>query len=139
MANNNSLGRLLFRCFSSFLDLRVLYNDIKNNPEAKKTSTVLGKKAILYWVGFILTLALGGGLIFWGSTMLNSALAIFGIVIMVAGIGTAFYALMFFIISLNATIKQLCLNRKATGWVALSLLILTIVAVVVALLLILAR
>ena len=32
----NSIGWLLFRCFSVFIDLRSLYEDIKKNPEAKK-------------------------------------------------------------------------------------------------------
>lgn len=136
---NNSLGKILFHGFSTFLDLRTLYNDIKNNPEAKKTSTVLGKKAIGFWIGFILSLAAGGGLIFWGISMFQSIYIIFGIILLVAGVSIAGYSLLFLVVSINATIKQLCLNRKVVGWVALSLHIITIIAIGVGILFIISK
>ena len=124
----NSIGWLLFRCFSVFIDLRSLYEDIKKNPEAKKISTVMGKKALVYWAVSLVCILLTGGLVIWGSSMLKTALIVFGIIIIIAAVILAIYAVGYFLISLNATIKQLCLNHRAIGWIVLSLLILTLAA-----------
>ncbi len=131
MANNKGIFSLIFKIFDKFVDIRVAYNDIKSNPEAKKTSTVLAKRSILYSIIGAVVFAISFALIFWGFSLVNNASVFFGIVLIILGISMIFYPLACYILSLNLVIKQLLLNKKPLGFVALSIFLLMIALIVV--------
>ena len=131
MANNKGIFSLIFKIFDKFVDIRVAYNDIKSNPEAKKTSTVLAKRSILYSIIGAVVFAISFALIFWGFSLVDSASVFFGIMLIILGISMIFYPLAFLILSLNLVIKQLLLNKKPLGFIALSIFLLMIALIVV--------
>ena len=131
MAKNKGIFSLIFKIFDKFVDIRVAYNDIKSNPEAKQTSTVLAKKSILYSIIGAVVFAISFALIFWGFSLVDNASVLFGIVLIILGISMIFYPLICLILSLNLIIKQLLLNKKPLGFVALSIFLLMISLIVV--------
>jgi len=127
----------LFKLILKLADIRVLYEQIKANPESKKVSTVLGKKALLYNISFIIlgTLSIMGT-IYFGKTVGTLAFLI-GIIGIIVSISTLVVSLQLLVLALSCTIKQLALNRKFIGWFNLILLIGTVIVlcIVVSLLL----
>lgn len=115
----------------SFDKTRLTFKDIKDNPESRKVSTVIGKKSIGYTFTFLVLLALAFALFYFGIGMMDSLGFLIGIIMIVAGIGTAFYSLMYFILAFLNAIMQLILNRRAVGWIALSLVLIIVATVVV--------
>lgn len=115
----------------SFDKTRITFKDIKDNPESRKVSTVIGKKSIGYTFIFLGLLAVAFALAYFGFGMIESLGFLLGVIMIVAGIGTAFYSLMYFILAFMNAIMQLILNRRAVGWVALSLVLIIVVVVVV--------
>lgn len=131
MAKSKGIFSFLYKIFGKFVDIKVAYNDIKANPEAKQTSTVLAKKSILYSIIGAVVFAISFALIFWGFSLVDSASVFFGIVLIILGISMIFYPLAFIILSLNLVIKQLLLNKKPLGFIALSIFLLMIALIVV--------
>lgn len=116
---------------TKFLDTREIYNNLKNDPEERKVTTYLGKRALLYSILFAIIFIGGPSLTIWCATSFLSEHVFLGILILLAGIIIAIYGLILIPIILNYTIKQLILNRRAIGWIAL-FLFLIIIAVGVA-------
>lgn len=128
-SGGNSIWRVLFKLFDNFIEARDQYNKIKANEESKKVSTLLGKKSITNSIIALVLFAGGIALTLWGwSIMQNQSLAgVFGIILLIIGIVLLIYPILFMIISLNYLIKQLCLNKRAVGWIALAIFVLVIV------------
>lgn len=128
---------LFFKFFSQYTNIRGTYKELKDNPELGAKSTLFGKKSIIYSV-LSLVCAIGGVLLFaFGlhelQTGINGDNAIIMILVMVllmgVGISIAVYSLGLFPLAIITCIKQLSLNKKTIGWVALSILIIIVLAI----------
>lgn len=114
--------------FDRFSQAREDYNRIKADDELRKTSTLLGKRAIVY--NIIMLIFMGGA----------AALAIFGLtlsgiatILCIAGAIILYVPMLpYLALSLNLAIKQLCLNKRAIGWIMLILPLLITVGSVAA-------
>lgn len=126
----------LWKFAEGFIRNKSTYRDIKNNPESRKVSTVMGKKSIGYTFTFLVLLALAVVLIYFGIGMIESIGFLLGVIMVVAGIGIAFYSLMYLILAFISAIMQLVLNRRAVGWIALSFVLLIVAIAVVGFILI---
>ena len=130
MAKNNGIFNLLFKVFGKFIDIKSAYNDIKANPESKQNSTVFAKKSILYSILGAIVFAMCFAFIFWGFSLLDSSSVFFGIILIILGLSVIFYPFVYLILSLNLVIKQLLLNKKPLGFVALSIFLLMLVIII---------
>ena len=121
--------------FVGLLDIRSQYEEIKNNEDAKKVSTLLGWKAVKYCVLLVVFAAVAIGLAMWGVPYLNDIGFFLGIISIIIAIVFALYIPAFFAFALSCSLKQIKLNRKPIGIFAfiltLLLLAVAIVAVVV--------
>ena len=106
---------------------RECYDRLKQDPEQRKTNTTLGVRALIYDIILLIFVGGAAALTCWGSTMASGwQIAIF----ILAGI--LFLAMIpFYILAFNFSIKQLCLNKRAIGWISLLLPILLTIAVAV--------
>ena len=109
------------------IEAREKYELIKQDPEERKTSTLLGRRALVYDIILLIFVGGAAALTIWGLTM-DSAwkIALF----ILAGL-IAVSMIPFYIIALNFSIKQLCLNKRAIGWISLLLPILIAIAAAV--------
>ena len=109
------------------IEARESYNIIKQNEEERKTSTLLGRRALIYDIILLIFVGGAAGLAIWGITMESGwKIALF----ILAGI--IFLSMIpFYIIAFNFSIKQLCLNKRAIGWISLLIPILLTIAVAV--------
>lgn len=117
----------IFFFIDRFAMARNDYNRIKADDELRKTSTLLGKRAIVYNIIMLIFMGGAAGLAIFGLSLTGIAtiLCIAGAVILYVSM------LPYLILSLNLAIKQLCLNKRAIGWVMLILpLLITIGSVV---------
>ena len=106
---------------------REKYDELKANEEERKTSTLLGRRALIYDI--ILLIFVGGAAAFtiWGITIESGwkiALFILSVILFLAMIP-------FYILAFSFSIKQLCLNKRPIGWISLLLPILLTIAVAV--------
>lgn len=129
--NGYNNWNLFLRVFGHFIEIRDIYKEIKNNEEAKKTSTLMAKKTILYSFLFLITLAISFATIIWAISLMQGLAVIFAVVLFVIGITIGIYSLIYLPLALNTLIKQFCLNRKPLAWVALAIFVLIIVGVVI--------
>lgn len=113
---------------TKFVDTREVYNNLKNDPEERKVTTYMGKRALLYSLLFALLFIGGPSLTIWCASSFISESPVLGIVLLITGVVVALYGLILIPIILNYIIKQLILNRRAIGWIAL-ILFLIIIAV----------
>lgn len=103
------------------------YDEIKANEEERKTSTLLGRRALIYDIILLIFVGGAAALTIWGITMDSGwkiALFILAGILVVAMIP-------FYILAFNFSIKQLCLNKRPVGWISLLLPIILTVAVAV--------
>ncbi len=108
---------------SKFTDTRVVYNNLKKDPEERKLTTYMGKRALANLALFALFFIGGPTLTIWCASSYISTNPIFGVVLLIAGIVIAAYSLLLIPIILNYIVKQLILNKRAIGWIALILFI----------------
>lgn len=122
----------IFFFIDRFAMARNDYNRIKADEELRKTSTLLGKRAIVYNIIMLIFMGGAAGLAIFGLTLsgLATILCIAGAVILYVAM------LPYLVLSLNLAIKQLCLNKKAIGWVMLILPLLITIGSVVAVIII---
>lgn len=122
----------IFFFIDRFAMARNDYNRIKADDELRKTSTLLGKRAIVYNIIMLVFMGGAAGLAIFGLTLtgLATILCIAGAVILYVSM------LPYLVLSLNLAIKQLCLNKKAIGWVMLILPLLITIGSVVAVIII---
>ena len=120
-------GKTILFFIDRMIYARETFNELRENEQERQTSTLLGKKALIYDI--ILLIFLGGAvaLVIWGLS-LSTGWQVF-MIIVAAIISLAMIP--YFILALNFSIKQLRLNKRPIGFVALILPILLIVAVVV--------
>ena len=126
--NSTSILHLI----EKMVDIRVKYNEIKNNEEERPKSTVMGKSAIMYNIIFLILIACGVAILLVGIGLLNTIGVIFGIILAFAGAVFTLLSFVYLLLALNCAIKQLILNKRAIGWVSLTITLLIIVAAVVA-------
>ena len=104
------------------------YNRIKADDELRKTSTLLGKRAIVYNIIMLVFMGGAAGLAIFGFTLTGLAT-----ILCIAGAVILYVAMLpYLILSLNLAIKQLCLNKRAIGWIMLILPLLITIGSVVA-------
>ena len=115
------------------INIRTIYEDIKQNEESKKVSTVLGKKAIGYCFLFALFVAIAVGLGKWGYQYIHTPAFFLGVIIIVIAIVFGLYSISFLLFAFSCAMKQIRLNRRPVGVIALilTLLLLVIVGVVI--------
>lgn len=123
----NIIGFLL----SKFADTREIYNNLKKDPEERKVTTYMGRHALLYIILFAVLFIGGPSLTIWCASSFISEHVLWGVILLILGIVIALYGLILIPIILNYTIKQLVLNKRAIGWIAL-ILFLVVIAVGVA-------
>lgn len=129
----NSFLRFLF----GLVDITADYKIIKKDPELRPMVTKFGTRGII-WSSVLLVLTplilLG---LRWAMAALNSSVFVAVLVLVLLGASLIGLVLPGLINALVYTICQLKLNKKATGWVSLALLILLVIEIpVVALLII---
>lgn len=111
---------------TNFVDTREVYNNLKEDAEERKITTYMGKRALLYTILFAFLFIGGPSLAIWCASSLISTRPLLGIVLLIAGVVIAVYGLVLFPIILNYIIKQLILNKRAIGWIALVLFLVVI-------------
>lgn len=120
----------------SFAQARMIYTNLKNNPVYKDKSTGLARRALANLAYFVVFAGCGVGSLALAMYGFSGSI-IFKIIFFVA---VAIFFILAAIVSLpktiSYTVKQLKLNKRSLGYVALGLLLLSIVAVVVAVLLV---
>lgn len=122
----------IFFFIDRFAMARNDYNRIKADDELKKTSTLLGKRAIVYNIIMLIFMGGAAGLAIFGLTLTGLAT-----ILCIAGAVILYVAMLpYLVLSLNLAIKQLCLNKKAIGWVMLILPLLITIGSVVAVIII---
>lgn len=122
--------------FVGLANIRTQYEEIKKNEDAKATSKVLGWKAIRYDIWLIVFTVIALSLGAWGAQYLNNVGLIVGIVAIIIAIVFAIYIPVFLLFALSASIKQVKLNHKPIGIIALVLTLLLTTAAVVSVVLI---
>ena len=114
-----------------FLDRMIFarekYDEIKANEEMRKTSTLLGRRALAYDIILLIFVGGAAALAIWGITMESGwKIALF----ILAGI--FFLAMIpYYVLAFNFSIKQLCLNKRPIGWISLLIPIILTIAVAV--------
>ena len=101
------------------------YDEIKADEEVRKTSTLLGRRALFYDIILLIFVGGAAALAIWGITLESAwkiALFILAGIFVVAMIP-------YYILAFNFSIKQLCLNKRPIGWISLLLPIILTVAV----------
>ncbi len=123
----------LLKFLDYFIDARVAYNNAKSKPEIKENTVAFATRAILYTLLYA-GLCFGGlVLVVYGITNLVYAFFI-ALLALFLGIYLIGYGFPFIFISLNLVIKQLCLNKKFLGWLALILYMVAFIGLIVAIL-----
>lgn len=131
MALNNKIF-FIFTFLNKLAPMSKTFSDIKNNPESREVSVVMGKKATKYNIWFLLSMAVAVGCAFLTAHFLSNNGILLGILCIA---GVAFFALWgicMSILAFTASIYQLRLNKKPIGIINLvfSLMIILIVIVV---------
>jgi len=108
-------------------DDRIIYENIKKDPDLKPYSKHFGWSVIWHSLLFLLFGGVGG--IITTACFSKEYGIILNIVGIIFGIGLILASLEMLLFALSHTIKQLKLNRRAISWVALVVFILCIVAV----------
>ena len=123
MAKKGGFLRILF-FIVQLIDDRVLYKNLKNDPEERKKTTTFGKSAIGYSIGFGIIATLGALMAAKGfSGDLGIIVGFFAIVL---GIIFIVVSVELFIFALSHTVKQIILNRRAISWIALVIFIISV-------------
>lgn len=118
----------IFFFIDRFAMARNDYNRIKADDELRKTSTLLGKRAIVYNIIMLIFMGGAAGLAIFGLSLTGIAT-----ILCIAGAVILYVAMLpYLILSLNLAIKQLCLNKRAIGWIMLILPLLITIGSVVA-------
>lgn len=129
-SGGKSIWSLLFAILGNFIEARDEYNKIKQSEDISLESKVFGKKSIKCSIIGTVLFCLAIACVIWGFSLLWSTSFIFGIVLIALGVGLVFYPAVYLILSLNYLIKQLCLNKKAVGFVSLAIFIVSICIIV---------
>lgn len=95
--------------------LKTTYKEIKQNPESKEVSVVMGKKATDYNICFLILIALAVGSAFLAFNFLNQNGILLGILFIGCAIGLVLWAIGVGILAFTSTILQLKLNKKPIG------------------------
>lgn len=111
--------------------LKTTYKEIKQNPESKETSVVMGKKAAGYNISFLVLVALAVGSAFLAYNFLNQNGILLGILFIGCAIGLALWSIGVGILAFTSTILQLKLNKKPIGIINLVFSIVVVLATVI--------
>ena len=124
---NKDTADTIFFLIDRMLYARENYDRIKQDAELRKTSTLLGRRALIYDIILLIFVGGAAALTIWGITMESGwKIAVF----ILAGL-VVIAMIPFYILALNFSIKQLCLNKRAIGWISLLLPILLTVGAVI--------
>lgn len=126
MDRRNAKMKMYF--WDRMIDARIRFNELKKDDEARKVTTEMGKKALIYNIVLLIFLGAATALVIWGVTIE----ATWRIALFVAAGILAVAMIPYFILVFNFSIKQLCLNKRAIGWVSLIMPFVITIAVAVA-------
>ena len=112
------------------INSRMMYNNLKNDEYARKETTLLGKRALRHILTFLLFWGLAIFSIFKVFEYARSYQILMMILFIVIAIYLVAYGILFLPLALNLTIKQLKLNKRAIGWIDLTLFILAIIGLI---------
>ena len=134
MKKKNPLN--LFKFVELLVNARIAYNNVKNDEEAKKTTTIFGKRSLVYVFIFALMAAGATALIYWGIVNFATSWIFLAIFAFVISVYLVIYAIGMFVLSLNLAIKQISLNKKPVGIIALVFNIIIAVALIIGIIII---
>ena len=134
MKKRNALSLLKFA--ELFVNARLAYNNAKQDPEVRKDITKFGARGLWYLFLFAVIAGLGLAAIAYFVKNVTTLNVLFAIIMLIIGVYLMIWAIPYFFLALNLTIKQLCLNKKFIGWLDLVLIIAVIVAIIVIILLV---
>lgn len=118
------------------VNIRSAYADIKNNPESKPVSTLLGKKATKYNILFLVMIGLAIASVVGAGNFIANAGIFIAVLLIALAVLFAIMSVVEFVFALMCSIYQLKLNKKPIGFVNLIISILIIVLTVVSIILI---
>ncbi|MBE7076635.1 MAG: hypothetical protein E7374_01940 [Clostridiales bacterium] len=121
------------------INARIAYNNAKEDPEVRKSITKFGTRALFYLSVFLLLCGGGIGIFVLSLGNFMSAGIFLSIIGIVSSVYMFIWGLPYFVLALNLTIKQLRLNKKFVGWLALSIIILIVLAFIVAIVVLLLK
>ena len=110
------LDRLLFA--------RESYELLKADEEERKKSKMLGRRALVYDIIILIFIGGAAALVAWGSGFQDEE-SWKMLLIMIAAVVIFIIMIPYYLLAFSFSIKQICLNKRAIGWIALFLPILT--------------
>lgn len=122
---------IIFDIANKSANLNTTYKDIKQNPESRAESTVIGKKATKYNIWFLVLIAIAVGSVCLAINFLNQNGLLLGILFIGCAIGLVLWALGNGILAFIATIFQLRLNKKPIGIINLVFSIVVVLVTVI--------
>lgn len=125
MDRNTKRSMLFF--FDRMLYARVKYNEIKQNDELRKTSTLLGRRALVYDIVLLIFLGCAAALAIWGVTIESG----WKILLFILAILLFITMIPYYVLAFNFSVKQLRLNKRPIGWISLLLPLMLTVAIAV--------
>ncbi len=112
-------------------NLKTTYKEIKQNPESREVSVVMGKKATRYNILFLILIALAVGSAMLAFNFLNQNGILLGIIFIGCAIGLILWAIGVGILAFTSTILQLKLNKKPIGIINLVFSIVVVLLAVI--------
>lgn len=112
-----------------YLDASIVYDNLKKNTLYKDTSTGLARRSLQHLLVFALTTVFTLLISYWALTSLSSFWEVLIMIIAVVGVVYAF--VISFPLALYTAVKQLRLNKKPLGKVALALCLVLLAAMII--------
>lgn len=114
---NKDTADTIFFLIDRMIYARENFDRIKQDEQERKTSVLLGKRALLYDVILLIFIGGAAALTIWGITMDSG----WKYVLYVVAALFAAAMIPFYMLAFNFSIKQLRLNKRAIGWISLML------------------
>ena len=124
----------MFKFIGLLVNAKIAYNNVKEDPEVAKTTIMFGKRSLVYYFVFLALTAATTGLVYFCVTHFASTLILVAIGAIILAVYIGIYAIGMYILSFNLAIKQVKLNKKPIGIIALVLNIIILAAVLIGLL-----
>ena len=128
----NALWTLLL----NFTSAREMYKNLKANDFARQRTTLFGRKALINIIWLTIMAALSVFVAYLMVLEFSKLALITGVLAAIGLVLCAVILLTRIIVTLNQVVKQLKLNKKAIGYIALALYLIVLIATVVLIVLI---
>ena len=124
--DEHQVHRILF-FLDRLLFARESYELIKADEEERKKSKMLGRRALVYDIIILIFIGGAAALVAWGSGFTDEE-SWKMLLIVIATVIIFIIMIPYYLLAFSFSIKQLKLNKRAIGWIALLLPILTTIA-----------